>query len=149
MKRAARGVYFRTTAKRKHGIRHDRRYYIRHSPYGTQIDEPVGLASDGWTVARVLGELSRLQEAKRTGQGLRTLREEREANEEIEQQRVAEAGALARRQRTVRDLWDRYSKEVVAIENKPRTAAEKARMWEGRLEPAIGHLKVNDIIRNE
>ena len=58
MKRAAKGVYFRTIPKRKHGVRHDRRYYIRHSrhsPYGKQIDEPVGLASAGWTVARVQG----------------------------------------------------------------------------------------------
>jgi len=67
MKRAAPGVYYRTVTKRKHGVRHDRRFYIRHSPYGKQIDEPIGLASDGWTVARVQGELSRLQEAKRTG----------------------------------------------------------------------------------
>jgi integrase len=50
---------------------------------------------------------------------------------------------LARQQKTVADLWDRYIKEVVAIENKPRTAAEKARMWERRIKPAIGHLKIN------
>jgi len=33
----------------------------------------------------------------------------------------------------------------VAIENKPRTAAEKTRMWERRIEPAIGNLKINDV----
>jgi integrase len=149
MKRAAKGVYFRTIAKRKHGVRRDRRYYIRHSPYGKQIDEPVGQASDGWTVPRVLGELSRLQEAKRTGKGPRTLREEREANEQAEQQRAEGAAALARRQRTVADLWDRYSKEVVAIENKPRTVAEKTRMWTRRIEPAIGHLKIGDMTEQD
>ena len=33
----------------------------------------------------------------------------------------------------------------MAIENKPRTAAEKTRMWERRIEPAIGNLKINDV----
>jgi len=34
---------------------------------------------------------------------------------------------------------------VVAIENKPSTAAEKARMWTRRIEPKIGHLKISDV----
>jgi len=37
----------------------------------------------------------------------------------------------------------------VAIENKPRTAAEKTRMWEGRVEPAIGKLKINDVTEQD
>ena len=37
----------------------------------------------------------------------------------------------------------------MAIENKPRTAAEKTRMWEGRVEPAIGKLKINDVTEQD
>jgi hypothetical protein len=33
----------------------------------------------------------------------------------------------------------------VAIENKPRTIAEKTRWWRRCIEPAIGHLKINDV----
>jgi len=149
MKRAAPGVYYRTVTKRKHGVRHDRRFYIRHSPYGKQIDEPIGLASDGWTVARVQGELSRLQEAKRTGIGPRTLQEERAANEQAERQRAEDAAALARRRQTVAELWDRYSKEVVTIENKARTIAQKTRLWKRRIEPAIGGLKIDDVTERD
>ena len=46
-------------------------------------------------------------------------------------------------------LWDRYSKEVVAIENKPSTVAEKTRMWFARIEPAIGKLKISDVTEED
>jgi integrase len=46
-------------------------------------------------------------------------------------------------------LWDRYSKEVVAIENKPSTVAEKTRMWTRRIERAIGELKINDVTEED
>lgn len=118
---AARGIRYRKHASRKHGARLDRYFVIRHSVDGTQIDEPLGWGSDGWTVERAKAELSRLQEAKRTGKGPTMLRAEAEANREPEQRRAEEEAAEARRQKTVADLWDRYSKEVMAIEKRPRT----------------------------
>jgi integrase len=141
---AAPGIRYRQHPHRKHGARLDRYFTLRFSVDGRQVEEALGWASEGWTVARAQEELSRLRKAKRTGEGPATLRREAEAKRRAEQRRAEEEAALARRQKTVADLWDRYSKEVVAIENKPRTAAEKARMWERRIKPAIGHLKVND-----
>jgi integrase len=141
---AAPGIRYRQHKRRKHGARLDRYFTLRFSVDGRQVEEALGWASEGWTVARAQEELSRLRKAKRTGEGPTTLRKEAEANRRAEQQRAEKEAALARRQKTVADLWDRYIKEVVAIENKPRTAAEKARMWERRIKPAIGHLKVND-----
>jgi integrase len=141
---AAPGIRYRQYPHRKHGARLDRYFTLRFSVDGRQVEEALGWASEGWTVARAQEELSRLRKAKRTGEGPATLRKGAEAKRRAEQRRGEEEAALARRQKTVADLWDRYSKEVVAIENKPRTATEKARMWERRIKPAIGHLKVND-----
>lgn len=62
--------------------------------------------------------------------------EERAAREAEEQR--------ARLERTVQDLWDRYALEVVA-QNKPRTAEEKQRMWNVRIEPKLGKLKVKEV----
>jgi integrase len=45
---------------------------------------------------------------------------------------------------TMTDLWTRYSLEVVAG-NKPTTAHEKARMWQSRIEPAVGNVVVQDV----
>jgi integrase len=146
---AAPGIRYRKHASRKHGARLDRYFIIRHSVNGRQIDEPLGWASQGWTVARAQAELSRLQEAKRTGRGPITLRAEANAHRQAEQQRAEEEAAEARRQKTVADLWDRYNKEVVAVENRPRTAAEKTRIWKTRIDPAIGNLKINNVTEED
>jgi integrase len=142
---AAPGVRYRQHPRRKHGARLDRYFTLRFSVEGRQIEEALGWASEGWTVALAQETLSRLRKAKRTGDGALTLREEAAAKRRVEQQ-LAEAEAdRARREKTVQDLWDRYSKEVVATDNKPRTGRDKHRMWERRIGPAIGHLKINDV----
>jgi integrase len=142
---AAPGIRYRKLASRKHGVRFDRYFTLRFSVAGKRVEEPLGLASEGWTVELAKEKLAELSKARRTGQGPKTLREEREAEERARREAAEAEAALERRQRTVSDLWERYSKEVVAIENKPRTVAEKTRMWEGRIEPAIGKLKINDV----
>ncbi len=143
------GIRCRKHAHRKHGARLDRYFTLRFSIDGRQVEEALGWASEGWTVALAQEELGKLRRAKRTGEGPTTLRKEAEANRRAEQRRAEHEAALARRQKAVADLWDRYSKEVVAIENKPRTAAGKTRMWERRIKPAIGHLKINDVTEED
>jgi integrase len=146
---AAPGIRYRKHASRKHGARLDRYYTLRFSVAGKQVEEALGWASEGWTVKLAQEKLGELRKARRTGQGHATMREEAEANRRAARQRAEEEAALARRQRTVADLWDRYSKEVVAIENKPTTVAEKTRMWTRRINPAIGHLKINDVTEED
>ena len=146
---AAPGIRYRQHPTRKHGARFDRYFTLRFSVGGRQVEEALGWASEGWNLERAQEELIRLRQADRTGKGPATLREEREANRRAEQQRAEEEAAEARRQKTVADLWERYSKEVVAIENKPSTAAEKTRMWETRIKPAIGTLKINDVTEED
>jgi integrase len=145
----ATGIRYRQHPTRKHGARFDRYYTLRLSVNGRQVEEALGWASEGWTVARAQEELIRLRQAKRTGKGPATLREEAKANRRAEQQRTEEEAAQARREKTVADLWDRYSKEVVAIENRPSTAAEKIRMWETRIKPAIGDLRINNVTEED
>src|SRR5215469_7590262 len=143
------GIRYRKHATRKHGARRDRYYTLRFSVAGKQVEEALGWSSEGWTVAKAQEKLGELKKAQRVGQGPMTLREEAKANRRAEQQRVEHEAALARQQRDVAYLWDRYSKEVVAIENKPRTAAEKFRMWERRIKTAIGDRKINDLTDEE
>ena len=146
---AAPGIRYRKHPARKHGARLDRYYTLRFSVAGKQVEEALGWASEGCTVAKAQERLIELKKAQRTGQGHKTLRQEREANEQAERKRLEEEAALARERRTVADLWDRYSKEVVAIENKPRTVAEKTRMWTRRIEPAIGQMKIGDVTEQD
>jgi integrase len=146
---AAPGVRYRKHVTRKHGARLDRYFTLRFSVGGKQVEEALGWASEGWTVARAQEKLAELRKAWRTGQGPATLREEAKANRQAAQQRAEEEAAAARRLRTVGDLWDRYAKEVVAIENKPSTIRQKTRMWTRRIEPAIGRMKIADVTEEE
>src|SRR5712691_6022355 len=143
------GIRCRDHATRKHGVRPDRYFTLRFSIDGRQVEEALGWACDGWTLQRAQEELGKIRTAKRTGEGPVTLREKADAKRRSERLRVEEEVATARREKTVVDLWDRYSKEVVAITNKPRTAAEKTRMWERRVKPAIGALKVKDVTEED
>src|SRR5436305_991964 len=87
---AAPGIRYRQHSHRKHGARLDRYFTLRFTVEGRQVEEALGWASEGWTVARAQEELSRLRMAKRTGAGPATLRQEAEANRRAEQQRVEE-----------------------------------------------------------
>ncbi len=146
---AAPGIRYRKHARRKHGARLDRYFTLRFSVDGKQVEEALGWSSEGWTVAAAQEKLGELGKAKRTGQGALTLRAAAAANRRAEREKTELEAARARQQRTVADLWDRYSKEVIAIENKPRTAAEKTRMWERCIKPAIGCLKINEVTEED
>jgi integrase len=146
---AAPGIRYRKHASRKHGAKFDRYFTLRFSVNGKQVEEALGWASEGWTVQLAQEKLGELRKARRTGQGHATLRAAAEANRRAERERAEAEAALARRQRAVSDLWDRYSKEVVAVENRPSTVAEKTRMWTRRIEPAIGPLKINEVTEED
>src|SRR5436305_2062576 len=141
----AQGIRARDHATRKHGVRPDRYFTLRFSVDGRQVEEALGWASEGWTLARAQEELGKLREAKRTGAGPATLRERVRAKRSAEREQAETEARQQRLDKTVSDLWDRYSKEVMAVENKPRTAAEKTRMWERRIKPALGVLKIKNV----
>jgi integrase len=143
------GIRCRDHPSRKHGVRPDRYFTLRFSIDGRQVEEALGWASDGWTLQRVQEELGKLRIAKRTGDGPATLREMADAKRRAEHVRAEEEAARARREKTMADLWDRYSKEVVAVANKPRTGAEKTRWWDRRIKPAIGALKIKDVTEED
>src|SRR5215471_4425909 len=94
---AAPGIRYRQHKTRKHGARFDRYFTLRFSVDGKQVEEALGWASGGWTVAKAQEELSRLRRAKRTGEGPATLREEAKANRRVEMQRAEKEAAEARR----------------------------------------------------
>jgi integrase len=144
-KTVAPGIRARDHASRKHGVRPDRYFTLRFSVDGRQVEEKLGWASEGWAVARAQEELGRLREAHRTGKGPATLKERRLLEREAERQAREAEEQQKHLDKLVADLWDRYVKEVVAIDNKPRTAAEKTRLWKRRIKPALGHLKVREV----
>src|SRR4051794_41783121 len=105
-KTLAPGIRVRDHETRRHGsARRDRYFTLRFSVDGRQVEEALGWASEGWTLARAQEELGKLREAQRTGEGPATLRERVRAKRLAERGR-AEGGE--RRQRVGRGgegLW--------------------------------------------
>jgi hypothetical protein len=145
----AQGIRCRDHEHRKHGVRPDRYFTLRFSADGRQVEEALGWATDGWTLKRAQEELGKLRAARRTGEGPATLRGRAEAARRAERLRAEDEASRERQQRTVADLWNRYSKEVAAVENKPRTVAEKTRLWKRRIKPGLSHLKIGDVTEED
>ncbi len=143
------GIRAREHSTRKHGVRPDRYFTLRFSVDRRQVEEKLGWASEGWTVKRAQEQLGKLREAHHTGRGAATLRERRRLEREAERQAREAEERRRRLEKTVADLWGRYAREVVAVENKPRTAAEKSRLWERRIKPALGGLKVREVTEED
>lgn len=143
------GIRARKHLTRRYGARMDRYFTLRFSVKGRQVEEALGWASEGWTVERAQETLSELRRAKRIGEGPLTLRDRAEARRATERQAAEEATERERLEKTVAHLWDRYSKEVVAIQNRPSTAAEKTRLWNARIKPAMGGTRINDVTEED
>jgi len=72
------GIRFYEHPSRKHGPRRDRYFSLRYRFQGKQHEEGLGWASQGWNTKKAAARLAELQEAHRTGQGAKSLREARE-----------------------------------------------------------------------
>lgn len=146
---AASGIRYREHETRKHGLRPDRYFTIRFYVDGRRVEEALGWASEGWTLKLAQEELGKLRMAKRTGDGFVTLRERRVAGRKAAAEKAEDDIRREKAEKTVADLWERYRRQVVTVENKPRTIAEKTRIWERRIRPAIGALKLKDVTEDD
>jgi integrase len=72
------GVRYRIHPTRKHGINQDRYFTIRYRLNGKTREEGIGWASQGMTAKKASVYLSKLREARLTGDGPQTLKEQRE-----------------------------------------------------------------------
>lgn len=90
------GVRFYEHATRKHGVKLDRYFAIRAQVNGQRREEGLGWASEGMTEQKAAGELAKLKEAHRTGEGAHTLAEKRQ---EADERRQAEEEARAQQDR--------------------------------------------------
>ncbi len=138
---AAPGIRYRQHQTRKHGARFDRYFTLRFSANGRQVEEALGWASEGWTVAQAQEELIRLRQAKRTGKVRRPFARR--------PRRIAGPSSSEPRRRLPR-LAGKRSSPICGIAT-PRKwwpsrtgrAAQKTRIWRSRIEPEIGALKIN------
>lgn len=133
---AAPGIRYREHDTRKHGIKPDRYYAIRYRVDGRRIEEGLGWASQGWSLAEAREKLAELRKANRTGEGARTLAEVRvkkgAERKEAEDARLLEERAAM----TVGQFWsERY---WPAQEHKAKGSRDaESGLWRLWLAPAL------------
>lgn len=131
------GIRCREHSTRKNGVKPDRYFVLRFTVDGKTHQEALGWSSEGMTLAKARVELSRLKEAKRTGEGARSLRERR-TQAEVERKAVEEE---AHRAKLTEISFSKYWKETYwpaqAHKAKGSLVAETA-LWEKWLQPVLG-----------
>ena len=133
------GIRARKHPTRKHGVKADMYFVLRFTVEGKQVQEALGWASEGMTLEKARMELARLKEAKRTGEGPRTLRERREKNNE-ERKAKEEAEAIAKKNEvTTSDFWEHLYWPVQAHKAEGSKTAENA-LWKKWIKPVIGNI---------
>ncbi|MCA1906237.1 MAG: site-specific integrase [Desulfarculus sp.] len=116
--------------------RPDRYYFIRHAVDGKVIEEGVGWESEGFTIQKVLLMRAQLQEAKRTGQGHRSLGERHEAAKAAEDERRQEVMTFA-------DLAGRYLEWARA--SRKSTLPHDERRLRLHVLPVLGPMLLKDV----
>lgn len=100
------GIQYRDHPTRRHGVRKDRYYRVRYRLDGKQLVEVLGWASEGMTLEKAQAIVIRLKESHRTGQGLQTLKEMREAATKARKERSKQGLTLG-------DFWDEDYQHVL------------------------------------
>jgi integrase len=139
------GVRYKEHPTRKHGVRKDRYFSVRYGLNGKIIEEGLGWASEGMTAQRANGELAKLKEARRTGQGAHTLREKRLAEEE---RRKAEHAAKEKAKAdniTFLDVFTNHYLPEAERSKKPLSVKREKEFSAVWICPLVGDLPLREI----
>lgn len=138
------GIRCREHPTRKHGVKPDRYFVLRFTVDGKTHQEALGWASEGMTLAKARVELSRIKEAKRTGEGARSLRERREQAEEARKVLETEVERAKVAKIDFACYWNETYWPAQGHKAKGSLVAETA-LWEKWLAPVIGKRPLSSV----
>lgn len=135
------GIRCRKHPTRKNGVKSDMYFVLRFTVDGKTHQEALGWASEGVTLIKARIELAKLKEAKRTGEGARSLRERRA--EEAQKRKAKEAAdCIAEAAKmTITDYWREVYWPAQNHKASGSRVAENA-LWRKWIEPEIGNISL-------
>jgi integrase len=129
---------------RKNGVKPDRYFVLRFTADGKERQEPLGWASEGMNLEKARIELSRLREAKRTGEGAKTLKE-RKARTEAAEKAKAEAALKEQQNKiTLESYWTGVYLPSQGQKSESSREAELG-LWKKWLKPVLGNKYLSDL----
>lgn len=135
------GIRCRQHSTRKHGIKPDLYFVLRFTVEGKTHQEALGWASEGVTLAKARLELAKLKEAKRTGEGARTLRERRTQEAQKRKDKETEDQIAEAARMTIVEYWRETYWPSQAYKASGSRVAENA-LWSKWIEPEIGNISL-------
>ena len=104
---ASKGVRYREHATRKHGKRFDRYWCIQYKLHGKTINEALGWWSEGASQSQAEALLAELRVNHKSGKGLQTLKEMREAKQFEREAELAAKKVSANETKTLSQIWEK------------------------------------------
>lgn len=139
------GVRYREHPTRKHGLKKDRYYVIFYYVHNVRKEEAIGWTSAGVTEAMCLDIRNKIQLAKRTGIGPRSLAEMRELSDRAREQTAEQHEAEARAAMTLREFTEKHYLPSIEHTKKAETIRRERSLWTHHISPAIGQIPVAKI----
>ena len=133
------GIRYREHETRKFKRKPDRYYTIRFHLDGKRMEEALGWSSEGWEIDRVRAKLIALKEARRTGEGIASLKEARKkAQKKREEEAMQEEKEKAARI-TVDEFFETQYLPIQG-HKKAETVEKEVWLYRSWLMPRFGHL---------
>lgn len=133
------GIRYKLGPVRKGKVRPDKYYVLRFTVEGKSYQEALGWESEGITLEKARIELAKLKEAKRTGEGARSLRERREIIKEIKKQQEIEAEKEKARNISFTDFWEQEYVQTQSHKAYGSVSTEDG-LWQNWIKPVLGNV---------
>ncbi len=141
-----RGISYREHPSRKYKGHYDRYYLIRYQSGGRIIEEACGWKSGGWTIDKVIKTLGELKVNNSTGQGFKTLKEQREAADEKKRAADERKEREALESQTFDDFWKLVYFPTVARDRRSAVTVRREKaLYQRYIRPIIGSKTFKDI----
>ena len=139
------GVRYYEHPTRKHGVQKDKYFTIRFKLQGKDKEEGLGWATKGWTAAKAYDRLKELKENHRTGTGVQTLSEKREAEQERRDQEEKTRIKAEQEAITLTAFFNDAYLPIAKADKKPKSVIREIGLFNDYIKPIIGNLPMKDI----
>lgn len=139
------GVRYREHETRKNGVGKDRYFTIRYKLGGKDKEESLGWASEGWTAEKAAHVLADLKRAAALGEGPKTLAEKRRISREKEAEKQVEQEKLAKDSLKFDTFFTDSYLPLARADKKPRSVGREEGLYKKWIKEVIGNFTMKEI----
>jgi integrase len=132
------GVRYREHPTRKNGVRKDQYFTIRYKLNGSDKEEGLGWASEGWTAAKAYRHRSEIRENQKIAEGPQTLKEKRKVAKKARERAKKENV-------TLKAFFEQDYLAIAKADKRAKTVLREEGLFRLWINPAAGAMTMRDI----